>query len=106
MHSIVKKRMNMGVTLYSCEGIVDGDKSYASPSTIYGYLVAKEVIVVNREGRSVTSNTTLYLDGDDWQKIKDTDEIEFITIGRREILKINYYPSLIPDKYELLEVLL
>ena len=106
MDSTIKKRLSMDINVYPATGVVDGDTTFGNAFILKGYLVARETTIITRGGQSVVSKTTIYLDGDDWQRIKDKDEVQFITIGRLPIQKINYYPSLIAGKYELLEVLL
>jgi hypothetical protein len=102
----VKKRMTMDIIVYPSLGVVDGDTEYAAPITLKGYITANESIIFTREGKQVVTNTTVYLNGTEVNNIHEADLVDYPIVGKQPVQKINYYPSLTPNVYELLEVLI
>jgi thiamine pyrophosphokinase len=76
MFKSLKKWLDVAVTLHVClsENKM-GDKTFAADTTMMVYPVKKTQVVVNRQGKEVTSSITLYTEGT--TIAKESDEVTF-----------------------------
>lgn len=103
MDAIIKRRMIHDVIVSPYKDIIDGDKEYGDQYTIKGYVVDVTGTTVDRSGNTVTSTTTVYLDGKYAESISDDDEIQTPFKAMRPILNVARYPGLkVP--YELVVI--
>jgi hypothetical protein len=105
MDAQIEKRMTDPVILHHCTGTKDGDSMFAEPTTIYGYVAPKQIIVITRDGVEVKTQSSVLLNGSYATQIGAQDELEVELAGRTTIKKLNGYKNP-KGEYELLEVLL
>jgi hypothetical protein len=95
----------MDITIYPYDKMVDGEATFKAPITIKGVVLPKQVIIINRQGREVVSQSAIYLPGDISNQISPQDEFAAIFTPRSPAKKFNPYASL-ASGIEVIEVLL
>lgn len=103
MDAQVAARLVTDIIVYPCLGEIDGDKDFGEPVVIKGFDTKKSEIIVNRQGATINTKTSIIFNGTAAQQVHIKDEIELPIIGRVPIQNITVYHALSPG-YELIEV--
>jgi NADPH-dependent 2,4-dienoyl-CoA reductase/sulfur reductase-like enzyme len=95
----------MDITIYPYDKMLDGEDTFKAPITVKGVVLPKEVIIINRQGRQVVSQSAIYLPGDVASQLSPQDEFAALFTPRSPSSKFNPYYNL-AGQLEIIEVLL
>ena len=104
MTQSAKKHLLQTITVFPSLGKVDGDNTFGTEVNLTGTIFSKSVVVVDRAGNQVESQTTIILSEEAFGHIKESDEIYHSWLGRRPVQKIDIFPDLHSNAVDHLEV--
>lgn len=105
MNSSIKKLLREDITIYPFDRLVEGDSTFKEPIVVKGVAVPKTTRIYDRDGELVSTNTSIYIDGEIFETLDGRNEVYTRFTGRVPIQKILPYPGL-KGNVELVELLI
>lgn len=105
MDNSLKKLLREDITIYHFDKMVEGDSTFLEPVVVKGLAIPKTTRMYDRDGEIVTTATSIYVDGTEFESLNQRDEFYTRFTGRVPAQKILPYPGL-KGNIELVEILI